>query len=80
MQFDRRKLVARIVEKYGSQRKFAEAIGVSESVVSYKLSGRTKISEEDIFLWISPLRLDIPLADIGKYFFTPKVLDSATTM
>ena len=78
MQFDRRKLAGRIVEKYGSQRKFAEALGIPESAVSHRLTGKTKLSEDDIYLWSSPDRLDIPPAAIGTYFFTLKVPHSAT--
>lgn len=72
MQFDRQKLAGRIVEKFGTRRKFAEAVGLSESAVSYKLNGRVKISAEDIYLWSSEDLLDIPAEMIGDFFCAPK--------
>lgn len=71
MQFDRRRLTGRIVEKFGTQREFAKAVGLPASTVSNKLTGKTKISEEDICLWSSADLLDIPTDQIGAFFCTP---------
>lgn len=73
MQFDRRRLAGRIVEKFGTRRKFAEAAGIPASSVSCKLNGKTKITADDIYLWISADLLDIPLPEIPEYFFKPEV-------
>lgn len=72
MQFDYQKLAGRIVEKFGTRREFAEAVGSPESTVSRKLNGKTKISLEDIHLWSSADLLDIPAEQIGAFFCTPK--------
>lgn len=61
------KLRGRIVEKYGSQRKFAEIVGKSDVTVISKLSGKASFTMTDIKEW-SKL-LDISLQDIGVYFF-----------
>ena len=72
MQFDRSKLSGRITQVFGSQRRFAEAAGLTESSVSNKLNGKTKISDEEICRWSSADLLDIPAEQIGEFFCTPK--------
>lgn len=62
-----RKLKGRIVEKYGSQKNFAEAIHISENALSRKMSGKTGLSQADIAEWIE--LLDIDKDAIGEYFF-----------
>ena len=69
--FDYSKLRGRIVEKYGSQRQFADAAGVSEQTITSKMNGRVAISQEDVVNW-SEL-LDIEANDIGVYFFAYKL-------
>lgn len=71
--FDYRKLVGRIIEKFGSRRAFADACGISENSMSQKLSGKMKITTDDIVQWSKPELLDIPSEEIGVYFFTLKV-------
>ena len=71
--FDYSKLTGRIIEKFGTRRAFAEAYGISENSMSQKLSGKMKISTDDITAWCEPDLLDIPCSEIGMYFFTPKV-------
>lgn len=71
--FDYSKLIGRIIEKFGSRRNFAEAIELSENSMSQKLSGKMKITTDDIKQWCKPEFLDIPCNEIGVYFFTPKV-------
>lgn len=68
MKFDFSKLRGRIVEKYGSQTSFAEAIGISENTLSLKLTNRVKMSAQDIYRYAE--LLDIDAGDIGIYFFT----------
>ena len=71
--FDYRKLIGRIIEKFGTRRAFADAIDISENALSQKLSGKMTITTNDIKLWCKPEFLDIPCNEIGVYFFTPKV-------
>ena len=68
MPFEYRKLRGRIIEKYGSQDKFAEAIGTTSVTVSKKMTGKVQFSQDDIILWCEAL--DIPLMEAGPYFFS----------
>ena len=61
------KLRGRIVEKFGSQSKFAEFIGVSEVTVSKKMNGKVQFDQDDIVLWCDAL--NIPIMEAGNYFF-----------
>lgn len=69
--FNTERLKARIVEKYGDQKSFAEALGTSESTISRYLSeGRDWKGS----LIIKAIRLlDIPDDEVNTYFFEPKV-------
>lgn len=71
--FDYRKLIGRIIEKFGTRKAFAEATGISENSMSQKLSNKMAITTDDIMLWCKPELLDIPGDKIGVYFFTLKV-------
>ena len=51
MPYKYNKLRGRIVEKYGSQERFAEAIGLSKNSLSKKMNGRTGFSQSDMMLW-----------------------------
>ena len=62
------KLRGRIVEKYGSQARFAARIGKSEQTVTAKLNGKAGLSQDDIVEWSNAL--DIAANDVGEYFFT----------
>ena len=62
------KLKGRIVEKYGSQREFAKAIGISEVAMSRKMNCETGFSQKDIIRWADAL--EINTSDYGAYFFT----------
>ena len=61
------KLKGRIVEKYGSQSRFAEALGITENTVSRKMQGKVEFSKDDMINWAE--LLDIPQGDIPDYFF-----------
>lgn len=67
MPYSYKKLRGRIVEKYDSQEKFAEAIGISTTSLSKKMQGKTMFSQKDINLWCK--LLDISYDQIGDYFF-----------
>lgn len=62
------KLRGKIVEVFGSQRAFSEAIKLSEQSVTAKLNGRTDFSQDDIVKWCD--LLGIEAKDVGDYFFT----------
>jgi plasmid maintenance system antidote protein VapI len=61
------KLRGRIVEIYGSQKRFASDICLSEQSVTAKLNGRSDFSQEDILRWSNSL--NISKEEIGKFFF-----------
>ncbi len=66
--FDTERLKARIVEKYGNQKNFAEALDIEESTLSRYLSGR----EWKGSTMLKAIRLlGIPSKEIELYFFTP---------
>lgn len=67
MPYSYNKLRGRIVEKYGTQQKFAEKIGISENSMSLKMNGKTGFSQADMIKWGK--LLDIPVEEYGKYFF-----------
>lgn len=62
------KLRGRIVEKYHTQANFARAIGISKNALSRKMSGKVRLSQEDMVQW-SEL-LDISKESFGEFFFT----------
>jgi transcriptional regulator with XRE-family HTH domain len=67
-QYEYRKLIGRIVEKYGTRKEFAKVLGISENSMSLKLNGKTGFSREDMVRWGE--LLDIDVNDFGAYFFT----------
>lgn len=68
MIFKNAKLKGRIVEKFGSQKAFADALGVTDTTVNNKLNNRRLMSQDDIANWAETL--EIPLDQIGLYLFT----------
>ena len=68
MAFEYNALRGRIVEKFGTQVKFAEKLGISTTALSAKMNCKTEFSQEDIEKWRSLLEID--KSDIGHYFFT----------
>lgn len=71
--FDYSKLIGRIIEKFGTRKAFANAVGYSENTISKKLSGKIPITTNDIIAWSNPSLLDILYSDIPEYFFKLKV-------
>jgi len=65
---DTSKLKGRIVEKFGTQGKFAEYIGRTQTYVSYVINGKTQLNQSDVIAWAKAL--DISMDDIGEYFFS----------
>mgnify|MGYP002520089125 CR=1 FL=1 len=71
MLFNNAKLKGRIVEIYGSQKAFAEAINKTETTVNTKLNDKRGMTQNDIIEWANALQIDVN--DIGAYFFAAKV-------
>ena len=66
------KLKGRIIEKFGSQEAFAKKIERSVVSVSKKMNGKSSFTRNDIILWAK--ELDIPVSEIGDYFFCQESL------
>ena len=66
--FSYAKLKGRIVEKYGSQRDFAKALGISECSMTQKMNGHSFFSQTEIYRAIEIL--DIDPRTVTSYFFT----------
>lgn len=71
MAFDYSKLRGRIVEKCGTQEKFANATELSGRSLSLKLNNKITWRDEDIAKALK--LLDIPDGEIKAYFFTEEV-------
>lgn len=67
-EFEFNKLRGRIVEKYRTQREFANALGITKNAFSRKMTGKSGMSQKDIVLWCE--MLDIDRDEIGEYFFS----------
>lgn len=67
MALEHAKLRGRIVEKYGNQKAFAEALNISENWVSIKLNDKSPFSKADMETWAAAL--EIPGTEIYDYFF-----------
>lgn len=71
MPFDYSKLNGRIVQKYGTQLKFAEAMGLSERSMSLKLNCKIGWKQNEILKACKFLA--IAIVEIPEYFFCDKV-------
>lgn len=69
--YDYSKLRGRIVEKYGTIKAFAEALGVSNVTISEKLNNKVGITRKDIETWSNIL--DISECDYGVFYFARNV-------
>lgn len=67
MEYSYNKLRGKIVEKYGTQERFAEALGMTKQGLSLKMTGKTEFSQRDVTKWCD--LLDISQDQIGEYFF-----------
>ena len=67
MNYDYSKLKGRIIEKYDSQRSFAEAIGKTQTTTSFKINGKASWNQGEIVKAIEVLGLSKD--DIVEYFF-----------
>ncbi len=71
MAYDYSKFQGRIIEKFGTQGRFAAAMGMSERSLSLKMNGKVSFKQPEISKACS--LLDIADIDIAAYFFTLKV-------
>lgn len=71
MEFDYSKLNGKIVEVFGAQYNFAEAMGVSERTISLKLNGKVGWKDHEMYKASDLLGFKIDL--IPNYFFKEKV-------
>ena len=69
--FDYSKLTGRIREKFGTQKKFAEAIGKNPVTVSLKLTNKRYFDQQDIVQAVGAL--EISPEDVTSYFFTQRL-------
>ncbi len=71
MAFNYDKLKGRIIEIFGAQYRFAEAMEMSDRTLSLKLNGGVPWNQSDICKAVSLLKLKD--SDIPEYFFNEKV-------
>lgn len=69
--FDYSKLRGKIVEKFGTQGKFAAINGMSDRSMSLKLNNGIGLSQDEILKWCELLNID--KTEISIYFFEEKV-------
>ena len=69
--FDYSKLRGRIVEKCGTIKRFANAMGVTSAAVGMKLNNKHYFSQTDIVRAVTVL--DISPDAVSQYFFTQKL-------
>lgn len=72
-EYDYSKLRGRIIEKLGNCKKFADALGISDTALYNKLNNKTPFNQDEIVIAISPEVLDIDKTEVCNYFFTQKV-------
>lgn len=71
MTFDYNKLRGKIKEIFGTQDKFASALGIGRVSLSQRLNNNLDFSGTEIFSACN--LLNISAEEIPKYFFTPEV-------
>lgn len=65
------KLKGRIVEKFGSQTKFAAALGITKNTVSRKMQDKVEFSKDDMVRWAELLEIDS--SEFWDYFFADRL-------
>ena len=68
MAFNYSKLVGKIVEVFGTQLRFAEAMELSERTISLKLNSKIEWKQGEIIKACDLLRISV--SEIPSYFFT----------
>lgn len=73
MEYDYSALRGRIVEIFGTQARFAAAMGRSERTISLKLDNKVEWKQDEMILASKILKFENGVASIPKYFFARKV-------
>lgn len=68
MEFDYRKLAGKIKEVYGTEKDFANALGISRVNFSLKMNNKVKFSQEEML----KAKELLDLSNLDEYFFKPK--------
>lgn len=71
IRFDNSKLRGKVYEVCGDIASFSTAIGASAATVSAKIRGEADWKATEIYKAAGVL--NIPITDLGAYFFTPSV-------
>ena len=71
MIFDYRKLRGKIIEKCGTQYKFAQLMGLSKATITAKIQSKSSFTQDEISKAMEILSLSKD--EISAYFFTSKV-------
>lgn len=71
MAFDHSELRGRIIEKFGTQKKFAQAMGVSDRTLSLKMNNAIFFRQDEIAKATELLELSI--SDANEYFLLRKL-------
>lgn len=71
MKFDYSKLKGKIREKYGSDKKFAEALSIGRVSLSMRLNNKLEFTQSEIIKSVELLNLTPDL--IPDYFFKEKI-------
>lgn len=69
--FDYSKLLGRIKEKKFTQVSLAGDIGMSETSLNHKLANKSPFKQSEMLMVCEAL--EIPIDNIGEYFFRPKL-------
>ena len=69
--FDYRKLKGQIKEKFDTQDRFADAIGIGRVSLSQRLNNKLEFSQKEMFTACDAL--GVPYSMIPEYFFTVEV-------
>ena len=69
--FDYSKLRGKIKECFGSEKVFAEKMDMSQQALSARLNNKTEFADNEIYR--GKQILSLTTAEVGTYFFTPKV-------
>ena len=76
MEFDYSKLRGKIKEVFGTQDKFAKALGISGATLSLKLNNFSEFTQQEM---AASMRLfHEPARSVDKYFFTSQVRKNRT--
>ena len=71
VRFDYSKLRGRIREKVGTQKKFAELMGISNTSVTIKLKNKSYFDQAEIFRAVDILGIEE--GSVSDYFFTEEL-------